>query len=86
VLNVTPKDKLDSPLLTEIQFIIAECQHGLGTFNHLAGPQLAAFWKQVLDNAKGQSASKVRAEMLRASWRDGYWDLAQQVNIPALSY
>ena len=79
VLNLTQKDKLDSVLLSEIQFTIAECQHGLQTFNHLAGSQLAAYWKQVLDNAKGSSAKKVRTEMLRAAWRDEYWDLAQQV-------
>ena len=80
VLSLTPKDRLDSARLSEVQCIIVECQHGLQTFNHLAGPQLAGFWKQVLDNAKGTATTKARIEMFRSSWRDEYWDLAQQVS------
>jgi hypothetical protein len=80
VLANAPKGRLDSLLLSEIQFTIAECQHGLHTFNHVAGPQLAAFWKQLLDVTTAQQAPTVRKEMLRAAWRDEYWDLAQQVS------
>lgn len=66
-------------LVLEIQETTASCERALATFNHAAGPRLTSLWKDALDRSKGRLGLEVRSEMLRAAWRDEYWDLAQQV-------
>lgn len=78
-LKFAPTDQLDPELLSEIQYLIAQCQQSTLTFNHLSNPSLSALWKQAQDKSSGLDLRNVRKAMFKAAWRDEYWDLAQQL-------
>ncbi|KAF2666048.1 hypothetical protein BT63DRAFT_48014 [Microthyrium microscopicum] len=78
-LKFAPTDPLDPELLSEIQYLVAQCQKATLTFNHTLNPALSALWKQAQDNAHSQDLRIVRKALFRAAWRDEYWDLAQQL-------
>jgi hypothetical protein len=78
-LKFTPQDQLDEDLLLEIQHIVVQCQYATSAFNHTAGSQLLALWKQALDTASPNEAKYLRKAMFNAAWRDELWDLAVQL-------
>jgi hypothetical protein len=62
-----------------LQNVLRDCQEELGTFTGVGGARLAALWKDALDQCPKQFLKDMQAEMLNASLRNGYWDIAQQV-------
>jgi hypothetical protein len=75
--------QLDAETVAALQEVVASAQHGLGTFNHEAPQLLSDLWRSVLQSHhklfRDDAAQSAYQILLSCSWRDCYWNLAQQV-------